>query len=189
MPGLLSRAVQFPGVAARVRRGCGLREKIFICSNDYPRSRIRKPASAYFRAFQGTRFSLTEISWKIGAQASWQLADATSSRTVIFAGDPVRIWLRGLDSNQDNQLQRLACYQLHYPGFVFEIVADMLRFCFAGSPTPHRRLPLCLRFATLLNARRRGEVSERFKEHAWKACVGETLPWVRIPPSPPFFLF
>src|SRR5579862_3527260 len=32
-----------------------------------------------------------------------------------------------------------------------------------------------------------GEVSERFKEHAWKACVGETQPWVRIPPSPPFF--
>ena len=31
-----------------------------------------------------------------------------------------------------------------------------------------------------------GEVSEWFKEHAWKACVGETLPWVRIPPSPPF---
>jgi hypothetical protein len=32
-----------------------------------------------------------------------------------------------------------------------------------------------------------GEVSERFKEHAWKACVGETQPWVRIPPSPPQF--
>jgi hypothetical protein len=30
-----------------------------------------------------------------------------------------------------------------------------------------------------------GEVSEWFKEHAWKACVGEILPWVRIPPSPP----
>jgi hypothetical protein len=28
----------------------------------------------------------------------------------------MRGWLRGLDSNQDNQLQRLACYQLHYPG-------------------------------------------------------------------------
>ena len=28
-------------------------------------------------------------------------------------------------------------------------------------------------------------MSERFKEHAWKACVGETQPWVRIPPSPP----
>src|SRR5262249_15763389 len=26
------------------------------------------------------------------------------------------------------------------------------------------------------------------KEHAWKACVGEILPWVRIPPSPPEFL-
>ena len=28
-------------------------------------------------------------------------------------------------------------------------------------------------------------MSEWLKEHAWKACVGETLPWVRIPPSPP----
>jgi hypothetical protein len=28
-------------------------------------------------------------------------------------------------------------------------------------------------------------MSERFKEHAWKACVGEILPWVRIPLSPP----
>ena len=25
-----------------------------------------------------------------------------------------------------------------------------------------------------------GEMSEWLKEHAWKACVGETLPWVRI---------
>src|ERR1051326_3055248 len=32
-----------------------------------------------------------------------------------------------------------------------------------------------------------GEVSEWLKEHAWKACVGETLPWVRIPLSPPTF--
>src|SRR5262249_13045955 len=30
-------------------------------------------------------------------------------------------------------------------------------------------------------------MSEWFKEHAWKACVGETLPWVRIPLSPPAF--
>jgi hypothetical protein len=34
-------------------------------------------------------------------------------------------WLRGLDSNQDNQLQRLACYQLHYPGVAQESVADI----------------------------------------------------------------
>src|SRR5713101_3991858 len=32
---------------------------------------------------------------------------------------------------------------------------------------------------------RRGEVSERLKELASKASVGGTLPWVRIPPSPP----
>src|SRR5882672_4866688 len=36
---------------------------------------------------------------------------------------------------------------------------------------------------------RHGEVSERFKEHAWKACVGETQPWVQIPPSPPYPFF
>ena len=30
-------------------------------------------------------------------------------------------------------------------------------------------------------------MSEWLKEHAWKACVGETLPWVRIPLSPPSF--
>jgi hypothetical protein len=28
-------------------------------------------------------------------------------------------------------------------------------------------------------------MSEWLKEHAWKACVGETLPRVRIPLSPP----
>ena len=29
-------------------------------------------------------------------------------------------------------------------------------------------------------------MAERFKAHAWKACLGETLSWVRIPLSPPF---
>src|SRR2546427_3555765 len=32
-------------------------------------------------------------------------------------------------------------------------------------------------------------MSEWLKEHAWKACVGETLPRVRIPLSPPSNLF
>ena len=31
----------------------------------------------------------------------------------------------------------------------------------------------------------RGEVSEWLKEHAWKACLGASLTWVRIPSSPP----
>src|ERR1041385_1189254 len=42
--------------------------------------------------------------------------------------------------------------------------------------------PACFRSCGFV---RHGEVSEWLKEHAWKACVGETLPWVRIPPSPP----
>ena len=31
-------------------------------------------------------------------------------------------------------------------------------------------------------------MAERFKAHAWKACIGETLSWVRIPFSPPNFI-
>src|ERR1700684_3075722 len=42
-----------------------------------------------------------------------------------------KIWLRGLDSNQDNQLQRLACYQLHYPGMGKKSVADLATFCYS----------------------------------------------------------
>ena len=30
----------------------------------------------------------------------------------------------------------------------------------------------------------KGEVAERLKAHAWKACIGETLSWVRIQFSP-----
>jgi hypothetical protein len=32
---------------------------------------------------------------------------------------------------------------------------------------------------------RAGEMAEWLKAHAWKACVRETVPWVRIPLSPP----
>src|SRR5229473_8163952 len=32
-----------------------------------------------------------------------------------------------------------------------------------------------------------GEMAEWLKAHAWKACLGETLTWVRIPLSPPVF--
>ena len=28
-------------------------------------------------------------------------------------------------------------------------------------------------------------MAEWLKAHAWKACIGETLSWVRIPFSPP----
>ena len=30
-----------------------------------------------------------------------------------------------------------------------------------------------------------GEVAEWLKAHAWKACIGQSLSWVRIPFSPP----
>jgi hypothetical protein len=36
-----------------------------------------------------------------------------------------------------------------------------------------------------LQERPSGEMAEWLKAHAWKACVRETVPWVRIPLSPP----
>ena len=33
--------------------------------------------------------------------------------------------------------------------------------------------------------RNAGQMAERFKAHAWKACVRESVPWVRIPLCPP----
>src|SRR6476619_8671554 len=33
-----------------------------------------------------------------------------------------------------------------------------------------------------------GEMAEWLKAHAWKACLGETLTWVRIPLSPPVLI-
>src|SRR5690606_6882987 len=50
---------------------------------------------------------------------------------------------------------------------------------------PNARVVLPGHPAYQVTDHRRGEMSEWFKEHAWKACVGETLPWVRIPLSPP----
>ena len=34
----------------------------------------------------------------------------------------------------------------------------------------------------------KGGVAEWLKAHAWKACIQETVSWVRIPSPPPFFL-
>ena len=39
-----------------------------------------------------------------------------------------------------------------------------------------------------LQERPSGEMAEWLKAHAWKACVRETVPWVRIPLSPPEWL-
>ena len=43
--------------------------------------------------------------------------------------ESVEGWLRGLDSNQDIQLQRLACYRLHHPGPGHVVVTSLLETC------------------------------------------------------------
>ncbi len=50
-----------------------------------------------------------------------------SSSLVVKRG-----WLRGLDSNQDNQIQSLVCCRLHHPGAAAAsaaILIDYMRFC------------------------------------------------------------
>src|SRR5205814_4658051 len=42
------------------------------------------------------------------------------------------------------------------------------------------------KLALPLQERVSGEMAEWLKAHAWKACVRETVPWVRIPLSPPY---
>ena len=50
------------------------------------------------------------------------LARKTSCHTqyrsdfITIAPPSAKEWLRGLDSNQDNQIQSLVCCQLHHPG-------------------------------------------------------------------------
>ena len=56
-----------------------------------------------------SRVEATSLPAATGFVAKIAPQDDTRIRSAKF-------WLRGLDSNQDNQLQRLACYQLHYPG-------------------------------------------------------------------------
>jgi hypothetical protein len=100
-----------------------------------------------------------------------------------------------MDSNHDSQIQSLESYQLDDPGAVavrISLACDAnatIALASAFHRKARREIGLyvpCAGLSFLINWYGSGEVSERFKEHAWKACVGEILPWVRIPPSPPF---
>src|SRR3984885_3526438 len=74
-------------------------------------------------------------------------------------------------------------------GGVNTIPSPLIRYSKPAHTRPdlhtRRGLWALSRFAKL----RRGEVSEWLKELASKASVGETQPWVRIPPSPPYLPF
>ena len=119
----------------------------------------------------------------------------------MWKGLCAKDWFRDLDSNQDTQLQRLMSYRLDDPGMARRNCSRGMQACTGGaagsvnaaarvqSGCGGRRVRAPTISAKLLEPVHSGEVSERFKEHAWKACVGEILPWVQIPPSPPIFSF
>ena len=94
-------------------------------------------------------------------------------------------WARGLHSVSHSQPKGPHLARVLHPQtiFVFRARSGVPFFVARFSARCVRSVEVS---AKLL--RHFGEVSERFKEHAWKACVGEILPWVRIPPSPPFLL-
>jgi hypothetical protein len=54
--------------------------------------------------------------------------------------------------------------------------------------TPAVETPPLAKVVMALQDRASGEMAEWLKAHAWKACVRETVPWVRIPLSPPMKL-
>src|SRR5258708_3207175 len=54
----------------------------------------------------------------------------------------------------------------------------------AGKPW-YTKLSGAILLAVETAPRHPGEMAERLKAHAWKACIGETLSRVRIPLSPP----
>ena len=90
-------------------------------------------------------------------------------------------------------------YRTGMPRCVLYWEARVGRLCFGGLGRRAGRIPVSdrgtfgglsqsvsIRVCRLSHCPvRHGEMSEWLKEHAWKACVGETLPWVRIPLSPP----
>ena len=81
-------------------------------------------------------------------------------------------------SQRQDSRPRKACFnQTKLPQFCIIVIC--------GKKIPGTAIITCLPFVLVCLGSSHGEVSERFKEHAWKACVGETRPWVRIPPSPP----
>ena len=106
------------------------------------------------------------------AMCAGALVNSRIDRLVFGAHDPKAGFCGSLGNLvQDPRLN----HRLEMTGGVLEAeCGEQLREFFRGCA----RVGIFDQFAN-------GEVSEWPKEHAWKACVGGTLPWVRIPPSPP----
>src|SRR5271169_4683688 len=80
--------------------------------------RVTCPPSAAVMSPPSLATSACAASWQVVENRKTRYQMAPNARSDLFMVVAKKIWLRGLDSNQDNQLQRLACYQLHYPGIV-----------------------------------------------------------------------
>src|SRR5487761_523106 len=78
------------------------------------------PPSAAVKSPPSLATSACAASWHVVEKRNTMYQIAPRARSGVFmVSAQQKVWLRGLDSNQDNQLQRLACYQLHYPGIIY----------------------------------------------------------------------
>ncbi len=78
-----------------------------------------------------------------------------------------------LQGAADARLASGACQNCQYFSMAWIIFAARVRRPLQKLSHPFKRGP-------------QGEMAEWLKAHAWKACVRETVPWVRIPLSPPY---
>jgi hypothetical protein len=75
---------------------------------------------------------------------------------------------------------------------LFSFLSSQLARCWRGDVTGiagiRYALPTarCLKSSGILKYSLFGEVQEWLNWQHWKCCVRGTVPWVRIPPSPPF---
>ena len=85
-----------------------------------------------------------------------------------------------VDPENLSSQQALSCANLRLKLLIYKLSAGPCKVIqWEKRPEPHSFDPSSVRVF------QRGEMAERLKAHAWKACVGETLPRVRIPLSPP----
>src|SRR6202521_2022019 len=94
-----------------------------------PSNAVRSPpnfaASACDASWHVVENRKTMYQMTPSARSGVFIVSTRRKRVLALLGAPLKKdWLRGLDSNQDNQLQRLACYQLHYPGVDAKSLAE-----------------------------------------------------------------
>jgi hypothetical protein len=134
---------------------------------------VRRAHSVFFRRPPLTQSSLFRLTRHSRALQSAAPRSVPSPSSACCHDRTYKTWvqLRGTRTSSDRAAQ-------------FSPLENAMTVCDSSTA----ELPISEIVCYHVSLNHRGEVSERLKELASKASVGEILPWVRIPPSPPFSL-